>query len=44
MPGRADVAVHGLDVAKLVSYYTGVVGFQIHEVGDGSTTVHSPTL
>jgi len=44
MPDRAHVALYGLDVAKLVSYYTGVIGFEIHEVGDGFTALHSPTL
>ena len=44
MPDRAHIAVYALDVARLASYYTNVAGFEIHEVDDGFTTLHSPTL
>ena len=44
MPDRAHVALYALDVAKLARFYTDVVGFEIHEVDDGFTTLHSPTL
>ena len=44
MPDRAHVAVYALDVARLASYYTNVAGFEIHEVDDGFTTLHVPTL
>ena len=44
MPDRAHVAVYALDVARLAAYYTSVAGFDIHEVDDGFTTLHTPTL
>jgi catechol 2,3-dioxygenase-like lactoylglutathione lyase family enzyme len=44
MHDRAHVALYGLDVARLASYYTGIAGFEIHEVDDGFTTLHIPTL
>ena len=44
MPDRAHIAVYALDVARLAAYYTNVAGFEIHEVDDGFTTLHTPTL
>ena len=44
MPDRAHVAVYALDVPRLAAYYTGIAGFEIHEVDDGFTTLHTPTL
>lgn len=44
MPDRAHAAVYALDLGRLAAYYTGVAGFEIHEVDDGFTTLRSPTL
>ena len=44
MPDRAHVAVYALDVGRLAAYYTNVAGFEIHEVDDGFTTLHTRTL
>ncbi len=44
MPDRAHVALYGLDIAKLAAYYTTIAGFEIHEVDDGFTSLHIPTL
>jgi len=44
MPDRAHVALYALDVAKVAQFYTDVLGFDIHEVDDGFTTLRSPTL
>jgi catechol 2,3-dioxygenase-like lactoylglutathione lyase family enzyme len=44
MQDRAHVALYGLDLARLAAYYTTIAGFEIHEVDDGFTTLHVPTL
>jgi catechol 2,3-dioxygenase-like lactoylglutathione lyase family enzyme len=44
MTDRAHVALYGLDLARLAAYYTTIAGFEIHEVDDGFTTLHIPTL
>jgi len=44
MSDRAHVALYGLDLARLAAYYTTIAGFEIHEVDDGFTTLHVPTL
>lgn len=44
MPDRAHVAVYALDVGRMAAYYTGIAGFEIHEVDDGFTTLHTTTL
>jgi catechol 2,3-dioxygenase-like lactoylglutathione lyase family enzyme len=44
MTDRAHVALYGLDLARLAAYYTTIAGFEIHEVDDGFTTLHIPTI